>query len=82
MNSWTFLQVAEMQPGSPKSYRYNPSWKQNWAEAKQQIMAINPDLILVGGDLTRDGGMPPYELEEMKADLSTLPGLVHRKFSC
>ncbi len=77
MKPWTFIHVADIQPGSPKSYRYNPSWIKNWKQARKQIAAINPDLLLVGGDVTRDGSIHRYELEEMKADFSTLPFPVH-----
>jgi len=77
MKPWTFVHVADIQPGSPKSYRYNPSWIKNWEVAKQQILKINPDLILVGGDITRDGSIHKYELEEMKADFGSLPFPVH-----
>jgi predicted phosphodiesterase len=73
MKSWTFVHVADMQPGSPKSYRYNPSLIKNWQEAKKQILEINPELMLVGGDVTRDGSIHRYELEEMKIDLDSLP---------
>ena len=61
-----------MQPGSPRSYRYNPSWTENWRQARGQIAAIQPDLVLVGGDLTRDGSVHRYELEQAKADLDAL----------
>jgi len=73
MKTWTFVHVADIQPGSPKSYRYNPSWMKNWEQAKKQIVEIEPDLLLVGGDLTRDGSIHRYELEEMKNDLDSLP---------
>jgi predicted phosphodiesterase len=73
MEPWTFIHVADMQPGSPRSYRYNPSWGKNWEQARQQIAALNPDLLLVGGDLTRDGSIHRYELEAMKADLDSFP---------
>ncbi|KKR03617.1 MAG: hypothetical protein UT30_C0024G0012 [Candidatus Uhrbacteria bacterium GW2011_GWF2_39_13] len=73
MKPWTFVHVADLQPGSPKSYRYNPSWIKNWEMAKQQILKIMPDLLLVGGDITRDGSIHKYELEEMKANLDSLP---------
>jgi 3',5'-cyclic AMP phosphodiesterase CpdA len=76
MQPWTFVHVADMQPGSPMSYRYNPSWIANWREAKAQILAIAPDLLLAGGDLTRDGSIRRYELEQMKAELE-LPFPVH-----
>jgi len=70
---WTFIHVADIQPGSPRSYRYNPSWIHNWRQARQQILDIHPDLLLVGGDLTRDGSLHRYELEEKHADLEALP---------
>jgi len=73
MKPWTFVHVADMQPGSPKSYRYNPSWIRNWHQAKKQILAIKPELLLVGGDVTRDGSIHRFELEEMKAELDALP---------
>ena len=77
MPPWTFIHVADIQPGSPKSYRYNPSWIHNWREARRQIVALKPDLLLVGGDLTRDGSLHRFELEEAKADLDALPFPVH-----
>lgn len=77
MNKWRFIHVADIQPGSPRSYRYNPSWIKNWDQAKTQILAMEPDLLLVGGDITRDGGIHRFELEEMKADLDRLPFPVH-----
>lgn len=77
MKKWTFIHVADMQPGSPKSFRYNPSWMLNWKEARKQILEINPDLLLVGGDLTRDGNIHQYEFEEMKTELSAFPFPVH-----
>jgi predicted phosphodiesterase len=66
-----------MQPGSPRSFRYNPSWAQNWVQAREQILALAPDLLLVGGDLTRDGSVHRFELEAMRADLAALPFPVH-----
>ncbi len=77
MEPWTFIHVADMQPGSPRSFRYNPSWIRNWWEARQQIVDLAPDLLLVGGDLTRDGSFHLFELEGMKADLDALPFPVH-----
>ena len=73
MEPWTFVHVADMQPGSPRSYRYNPSWMGNWQQARQQILEIDPDLLLVGGDLTRDGSIHRFELQEMKDALDALP---------
>ena len=73
MKPWTFVHVADIQPGSPRSYRYNPSWIRNWRQARAQILEIDPELMLVGGDLTRDGSIHRFELQEIKADLDALP---------
>ena len=77
MESWTFVATADIQPGSPKSYRYRPAWIENWMTAKRQILEINPDILLVAGDLTRDGSIHRFELEEMKAELDSLPFPYH-----
>lgn len=77
MESWTFVAVADMQPGSPRSYRYRPAWGENWKTARQQILEINPELLLIAGDLTRDGSIHRFELEEMKEDLDALPFPYH-----
>lgn len=72
MRTWTFAHVADMQPGSPRSFRYAPSWAENWRTAMEHIRLINPDLVLVGGDLTRDGHIHDFEYAATKADLETL----------
>jgi predicted phosphodiesterase len=74
---WTFVVVADMQPGSPRSFRYNPSWQKNWEQAHAQVLALDPELMLVPGDLTRDGSIHRFELEAMKEDLDALPFPVH-----
>lgn len=61
-----------MQPGSPRSFRYAPAWHENWRTAMEQIRRINPDLVLVGGDLTRDGNLHDFELAAAKSDLIAL----------
>ncbi|MBT4818689.1 MAG: hypothetical protein HON70_23470, partial [Lentisphaerae bacterium] len=40
--------------------------------AKAQIQAIGPELVLVGGDITRDGNVHRFELEEMRSELDDL----------
>ncbi|MCP4645001.1 MAG: hypothetical protein GY851_31455 [bacterium] len=79
MEPWTFVYAADIQVGSPKSFRFAPAWNENWATARKQILDINPDLLLVGGDLTRDGSLPEhrYELVEIKGDLDALPFPYH-----
>lgn len=73
MSKFNFIYVGDMQPGSPRSYRYNPALTDNWTQAKSQIIALKPDFLLVGGDITRDGSIHKFELEEMKKDLDDLP---------
>ncbi|MCF7853893.1 MAG: metallophosphoesterase [Candidatus Pacebacteria bacterium] len=67
-NSWNFIYAADMQPGSPKSYRFKPAYAENWRTARRQIMDRHPEFLLIGGDVTRDGYIHRWELEEMKAD--------------
>ena len=77
MDPWTLVVVSDIQVGSPRSFRYAPAWNENWAQAREQILAMGPDLLLVGGDLTRDGYLHRYELEGIKRDLDALPFPVH-----
>lgn len=72
MRPWTFVHVADPQPGSPRSFRYAPAWAKNWHVAMQQIREIRPELLLVGGDLTRDGSIHESEFVDMKTDLDSL----------
>ena len=69
---WTFIHIADMQPGSPKSFRFRPAWLENWHAARRQIISLNPDFLLIGGDVTRDGAIHPWELEDMKVDLDAM----------
>ncbi len=77
MNPWTFVHVADIHVGSPRSFRFAPAWNENWQTARKQILAIKPDLLLVGGDMTRDGNLHKFELENIKADLDSLPFPYH-----
>jgi len=73
MQPWTFVHATDIHVGSPRSFRYAPAWKENWQTARQQILEIGPDVLLLGGDLTRDGNVHRYELEAIKANLDSLP---------
>ncbi len=77
MASWSFVHVTDIHVGSPRSFRFEPAWNENWQTARQQIVEVAPDLLLVGGDLTRDGNLHRFELEAVKADLDALPFPVH-----
>ena len=50
---WTFCHANDIHLGTPRSYRYDPSRNHNWAVLHRQMEAFHPDLLLVGGDLTR-----------------------------
>jgi len=69
MTSWTFVHAADIHVGSPRSYRFRPGWNENWATARRQIVGLNPDLLLVGGDVARDGNIHDYELAQVRASL-------------
>ena len=71
--TWHFAVVADMQRGSPRSYRYRPAFCANWQTAMAQLRELDPDLLLCAGDLTRDGNLHRYELEAMRHDLDSLP---------
>ncbi len=71
-DQWTFVYIADIQPGSPRSYRFNPAWMENWRTAKKQIMELQPEFVLVGGDITRDGTIHDGEFEEMKSELDSM----------
>ena len=51
MKPWTFVHAADIQVGSPRSFSFAPAWNENWQTARKQIIEINPDLLLIGGDL-------------------------------
>lgn len=74
MGKWSFVYVADIQPGSPKSFRFNPQHRENWETARKQIMELSPspDLLLIGGDLTRDGSIHKWELEIAKSEIDSM----------
>jgi 3',5'-cyclic AMP phosphodiesterase CpdA len=67
-----FAYVADMQPGSPKSFRYRGAWWDNWQTARQQIIDAEPEFMVIGGDITRDGFYNDFEFEEMKESLDSM----------
>lgn len=70
--NWHFCYAGDMQPGSPRSYRYRPAFMENWTTAKQQIKEMNPELLLIGGDITRDGTHHQWELTGMRAEFDDI----------
>ncbi len=76
-DTWTLVYAADMQPGSPMSYRFRPAFAENWRTARGQIARLAPELLLVGGDITRDGSIHRWELGEMRRDLDGM-GIPYR----
>ncbi len=67
-----FAYIADMQPGSPKSFRYRGAWLENWQTARKQIIAEKPAFMVIGGDITRDGFYNDFEFAEMKESLDSM----------
>jgi hypothetical protein len=74
---WSFVHVADFHLGTPRSFRFQPAWNENWTTARDQITSLNPEFLLVGGDMTRDGSTHRLELELVRRDLDSLPFPVH-----
>ena len=72
-DSWNFANVNDIHLGSPRSYRFRPSLHRYWDTIKQQICESSPDLLLIGGDLTRDGDTHELEYQFARDELETLP---------
>ena len=72
-DTWSFIHVSDIHVGSPRSYRFQPAWNENWQTARKQIVDLDPDLLFVGGDMTRDGTTHREELVNTRDDLQSLP---------
>ena len=73
MQPWTFICACDMQPGSPRSFRFRAQHRENWETALEQLRGEEAELLIVGGDLTRDGSIHDFELEELQDELGNLP---------
>lgn len=71
--NWTFLHVNDNHMGTPRSYRFRPAINKRWAAIKRQMSVEPADLLLHGGDLTRDGETHEFEYLQAREDLETLP---------
>jgi 3',5'-cyclic AMP phosphodiesterase CpdA len=74
---FSFVHVADIHIGTPRSFRFAPAWNDNWETARRQIIELAPDFLLVGGDTTRDGSTHRFELEQVERDFAQLPFPVH-----
>lgn len=72
MDRWRFLHITDTHVGSPRSFRYQPKFLDQWETAKAQIQELEPDLVLVGGDITRDGFVHDFEFENSRDYLKSL----------
>ena len=72
MNIWNFVYVCDMQPGSRRSFRFNPKYYENWQTARKQIIQLRPEIVVIGGDITRDGSCHDFEFEEMKNSIDNM----------
>ena len=66
-NSWDFIHICDLQPGSSRSFRFDPRMMENWQTALTQLSELNADLLLVGGDLTRAGNLHDFEFEVIRS---------------
>lgn len=73
MKPWSFAFATDVHIGSPRSFRFQPAWNDNWQTARRQLLELQPDFLLLGGDLGRDGIWHRQELEAAKADFDDLP---------
>ena len=71
-DSWKFVHITDIHIGSSDSYRFAPVCNEQWETAAEQIKAINPELILVGGDITRDGDTDPEQFANSIKHLNSL----------
>ena len=71
-DSWKFVHITDIHIGSSDSYRFAPVWNEQLETAAEQIKAINPELILVGGDITRDGDTDPEQFANSIKHLNSL----------
>lgn len=70
---FTFLHINDHHIGTPRSYRFRPAINRRWAAIKRQLSEVDADLLLIGGDLTRDGDTHECEYQLAREDLETLP---------
>lgn len=77
MQPWAFVHATDIHVGSPRSFRFQPAWNENWQTARRQILEADRDLLIASGDLARDGNIHRCELEAVKADFEGLPFPVH-----
>lgn len=71
--SWTFAHVNDSHMGTARSFRFRPAINKRWQAIRKQIADSGAELLLHGGDLTRDGDIHEFEYQQAREDLETLP---------
>jgi len=72
-DTWRLVHVNDHHLGTARSYRYRPAMTARWQAIRRQMIALEPELLLVGGDLTRDGDTHEFEYLNAREDLDSLP---------
>lgn len=70
---FTFLHITDHHVGTARSYRFRPTMARRWAAIKRQMSETDADLLMVGGDLTRDGDTHEYEYQLAREGFESLP---------
>ncbi len=78
-NSWSWVQFSDIHLGSPRSFRFQPKFNEQFDFAVEQIANSDqePDFIIVSGDMCRDGDTHLFELEAAYDRLQQLPWPVY-----
>lgn len=78
-DTWSWVQLSDIHLGSPRSFRFEPAWCDQFEFAVEQIHKLDaqPDFILVSGDMCRDGDSHIFELEAAFQRLQQLPWPVY-----
>lgn len=71
-DQFRFVYAADLQPGSPRSFRYRAAWHENWLAARRLIIDCAPEFMVIGGDITRDGFYHDFEFEEMRKSIDSM----------
>ena len=72
-DTWQFAHVNDSHMGTPRSYRFRPTMNQRWAAIRAQLASSGAELLLHGGDFTRDGDTHEFEYQQARHDIDGLP---------
>ena len=77
--TWSWIQLSDIHLGSPRSFRFQPAWCEQFDYVVEQIQKFEeqPEFLLISGDMCRDGDTHLFELEAAYEKLQTLPWPVY-----